>query len=443
LGTPTTSLTSGGVAITWTLQDSDHTLIGKAGETTIITATITDAGAYNVTLSGPIDHSDTTQEDDKTLTIPVNVSDGHTTTPTTLSVSIEDDSPTAAPVEVSVDTDSMTNVLLIIDVSGSMNSSSGVSGFDTRLDAAKQAMKDLLDQYDSHGDVRVQIVKFSSDASQVGTDWMSVADAKYEIDHHLSAGGSTFYDSALTKAMDIFGDAGKLSGSGTQNVSYFLSDGVPTENHAVGSPQQTSWESFLTTNNIVSFALGISDAPTTTDLNPIAFDPASGTQLADTPIIVTDLNDLTDTLVFTASSASGSLLSGTNSFGADGGHVQSITVDGVTYTFDPTANGGAGGITVSGDGSFTYNGTTKTLTVDTDTGATGGELAMVMTTGAFTFQPPTGFSSESVGFTLVNGDGDTARSTLDLPAATLPAGVAGSPINLGLSDRPATWVRSR
>jgi len=116
--------------------------------------------------------------------------------------------------------------------------------------------------------------------------------------------------------------------------------------------------------------------------------------------------------------------------------VQSITVDGVTYTFNPTTNS----ITTSGgDGSGTYNAATHTLTVDTDTGASGGELAMVMTTGAFTFQPPTGFSSESVGFTLVDGDGDTASSTLELTANTLPAGVAGSPINLGLSD-PAGHV---
>jgi Mg-chelatase subunit ChlD len=345
------------------------------------------------------------------------------------------DGPTAEPVEVSVDTDSQTNVMLIIDVSGSMNSSSGVSGFATRLDAAKAAMDDLLDKYALHGDVKVQIVKFSTGASQVGSDWMSVAAAKTAI-AGLSANGSTYYDSALTEAMNIFGDAGKLSGSGTQNVSYFLSDGVPTENHAVGSTQQNTWESFLTTNNIISFALGISDSPTTTDLNPIAFDPASGTQLADTPIIVSDLNDLADTLVFTASSASGSLLSGANSFGADGGHVQSITVDGVTYTFNPTTNS----ITTSGGaGSGTYNAATHTLTVDTDTGASGGDLAMVMTTGAFTFQPSTGFSSESVGFVLVNGDGDTASSTLDLTASTLPAGVAGSPINLGLSD-PAGHV---
>jgi hypothetical protein len=116
--------------------------------------------------------------------------------------------------------------------------------------------------------------------------------------------------------------------------------------------------------------------------------------------------------------------------------VKSIIVDGVTYTFDPTANGGAGGVTANGDVTVNYNGTTKTLTVDTSDGS---ELAMVMTTGAFTFQPSASFSSESVGFTLIDGDGDQATSTLDLTASTLPAGVAGSPINLGLSE-PAGHV---
>src|SRR5262249_558225 len=208
---------------------------------------------------------------------------------------------------------------------------------------------------------------------------------------------------------------------------------------------QNTWESFLTTNNIVSFALGISNSPTTTALQPVAFDPASGTQLADTPIIVADLGQLAHTLVFTIPPVSGSVLGSAggataNAFGADGGLVQSITVDGVAYTFNPAANGGAGGITTSGgDGSFTYNGTTKTLTVDTDTGASGGELSMVMTTGAFTFQPPTGFSSESVGFVLVDGDGDTTSSTLELTATTLRAGGAGRPITLGLRD-PAGHV---
>ena len=70
---------------------------------------------------------------------------------------------------------------------------------------------------------------------------------------------------------------------------------------------------------------------------------------------------------------------------------------------------------------------------------------MVMTTGAFTFQPPAGFSSKSVGFVLVDRDGDTASSTIDFSAAggshILPAGVSGSPMNLGLTD-PADHVGS-
>ena len=99
LGAPNTPLTSGGVTIAWTPQNGGHTLVGKAGATTIITATITDAGVYTVTLTGAIDHPLANQEDNKTFAVPVTVSDGHTTTPTTLSVTIEDDSPKAEPIE--------------------------------------------------------------------------------------------------------------------------------------------------------------------------------------------------------------------------------------------------------------------------------------------------------------------------------------------------------
>ena len=458
LGTPSASLTSGGVAIAWTLQDAGHTLIGKAGTATIITATITDAGTYNVALSGPIDHSTANQEDNTTFTVPVIVSDGHTTTPTTLSVTIEDDSPKAEPVEVSVvPTDSKTNVMLILDLSGSMGTSSGLTGL-TRLDVAKAAINELLDQYDNRGDVMVRIVTFSDTGAAVGSAWQSVADAKAAI-AGLSAGGNTNYDAALLTAMGAFTDGTKLTGPGTQNVSYFLSDGDPTASsdwpqipgtqsaNGIQANEQAVWESFLTTNKIVSFGLGIPNVSTPANLDPIAFDPASGAQLADTPIIVTDLSQLANALVFTIPPVTGGVLAGAppNSFGADGGFVRSITVDGVTYTFNPAANGGAGGITTSGGGSFTYDGTTKTLTVDTDTNAVGGELAMVMTTGAFTFQPPAGFSSESVGFVLVDRDGDTASSTIDFSAAggshILPAGVSGSPMNLGLTD-PADHVGS-
>jgi large repetitive protein len=226
--------------------------------------------------------------------------------------------------------------MIILDVSGSMNSDSGVEDPEnpegpnlTRLEAAIAAINKLLDEYADRGDVRVQIVKFSDDAFRVGDyDWMTVDDAKAAI-ANLTAGGSTNYDEALDKAMELFDADGKLTAPGTQNVSYFLSDGEPSAEHGVGDTQQESWETFLTSNDIVSFALGISDgAPGEENLAPIGYNGVTETDLA--PTIVDDLNDLDDTLVSAASSTSGSLLSEGNSFGADGGYVKSITVDGVT-----------------------------------------------------------------------------------------------------------------
>jgi Ca2+-binding RTX toxin-like protein len=171
---------------------------------------------------------------------------------------------------------------------------------------------------------------------------------------------------------------------------------------------------------MISFGIGVGSGVSTSALNPVAFDPAPGTQLADTPIVVTDLSQLTDTLVFSVPPISGAFVAGLNGateggFGADGGHIQSITVDGETYAFNPTANT----VTPSGSGtpSFTYNGTTHTLTIDTDTSHVGGELAIVMTTGAFTFQPTSGFTGTSVGYTLVDNDGDTASNILTFTQA--------------------------
>jgi len=49
------------VAIAWTLQDAGSHADRQSRTATIITATITDAGTYNVALSGPIDHSTANQ----------------------------------------------------------------------------------------------------------------------------------------------------------------------------------------------------------------------------------------------------------------------------------------------------------------------------------------------------------------------------------------------
>ncbi len=351
----------------------------------------------------------------------------------TVNLNVKDDTPKADLVSTSIaPTDSKTNVMLILDLSGSMNDPSGLTGL-SRLDVEKAAVNELLEQYDSRGDVMVRLVTFSDSATASGSAWMTVAAAKAALTG-LTAGGNTNYDAGLLTTMSAFTASGALSGPGTQNVSYFLSDGVPTvgsdwpqisgtqTTSGIQTNEQAVWESFLTTNKIISYAFGVGSGVTTSTLDPIAFDPAPGTQLADTPIIVTNLSELTSALAFSVPPTSGAFVAGINgaiagSFGADGGHIQSITVDGETYTFNPTTNT----ITPSGGGtpSFAYDGTTHTLTVDTDTSAVGGELAITMTTGAFTFQPTSSFTSESVGYVLVDNDGDTAGNTLTFTASSV------------------------
>ncbi len=204
-GQPATALTSGGVAVTWQ-GIGTNTLVGKVGNTNIITLTIDNSGHYTVTLQGPVDQP-SSGEDAKNLTVPVNVNDGHTTTPTTLSVSIEDDSPQASLVTTSITpTDAKTNVMLVIDLSGSMDDPSGLTGL-TRLDVAKAAINELLEQYDGRGDVMVRIVTFSSSATALGSTWMNIAAAKTAIDG-LSAGGNTFYDAGISTAESAFAASG-------------------------------------------------------------------------------------------------------------------------------------------------------------------------------------------------------------------------------------------
>ncbi|MGE5648788.1 MAG: cadherin-like domain-containing protein [Bacillota bacterium] len=92
LSKPVTALTSGGQAITWS-GDGTQTLVGTAGGKTVVTATIDNSGNYNVTLSGPVDHPTAGQEDVKSFTLNVNVSDGSVTSTGTMTIGIEDDSP--------------------------------------------------------------------------------------------------------------------------------------------------------------------------------------------------------------------------------------------------------------------------------------------------------------------------------------------------------------
>jgi hypothetical protein len=304
-----------------------------------------------------------------------------------------------------------TNLLIILDDSGSMGDHVTIDGHSmTKLDAAKQAIENLFTAYDTQGDVMVKLVAFNSSASEPGhaDHWMTIAQA-HDALSSIQAGGTTNYDAALTTAMNNFDDPGKIAGA--QTVSYFLSDGEPNQpsahpgitDYGTGTDVSiTEWQTFVDGHDIVSFALGMGPGATVSALNPIAY---NGITPADTNAIVVDQwSDLSGTLVNTlhALPVHGNLLTDSTpdgSFGADGGHVQSIA-------------GLSGGTT---DSSITTTAGDFDLHV---TGQFGGVLDVKSDTGEYLYTPPaappTGDVAEKFTFTLIDGDGDTASAELSM-----------------------------
>ncbi|MGU5609089.1 vWA domain-containing protein, partial [Aeromonas hydrophila] len=274
-------------------------------------------------------------------------------------IRFEDDVPTANPVTNAGQATQVqnTNLMLILDISGSMDYDSGYQGM-TRMQVMQKSALELLDKYSAYGNVMVNIITFATSATNPTGVWVNVDTAKAIILGLVST-DSTNYDDALNEAIKAFGDTGKLPNA--QNVSYFMSDGEPNANALSGSSatvpdgnnslgggdgidgdgttltgEAKDWADFLKANDINSFALGMGSGSTASALDPIAYNGVS--EVNTTSLIVTDFSQLAATLLSTvvAPPLSGQLLNGglTASTGADGGWIGSITVAGVTYHYD-------------------------------------------------------------------------------------------------------------
>ena len=355
-----------------------------------------------------------------------------------LQVVISDDAPIANAVTNAGQATQVqnTNLMLILDISGSMGDPSGYQGM-TRMQVMQKSALELLDKYSAYGSVMVNIVTFSTSAANPTGVWVSIDVAKAII-LGLTPTNLTNYDDALNEAIKAFGDTGKLANA--QNVSYFMSDGLPNANSLSGTPatvpdgnnslgggngidgdgttlsgETKDWADFLTANNINSYALGMGSGATQSALDPIAYNGVSGASPANTTaVVVTDFSQLTATLLSTvvAPPLAGQLLNGgAASAGADGGWLNAITVGGVTYTYNQkTDSAGVSGGTSAG----TFNTTTNEWTIT----LAGGILKVDMDNGAYTYTPPTsipvGGINQVVGYSVIDNDGDTASSTLSI-----------------------------
>ncbi|WP_460367595.1 retention module-containing protein [Pseudomonas sp. Tul1A2] len=403
-GTLVGAVTGGTGAITYTLVGSATGSYGQIQLNADGTYTYTLTSAPK-TSPGANDGANTLSE---SFTYKATDALGNSTT-STLVVNIVDDVPKAVASDRSVaavEIDS--NLLIVLDISGSMADASGVPGL-SRLDLAKQAISALLDKYDDLGDVKVQLVTFSSNATDRTSVWVDVATAK-TILAGLTAGGGTNYDAAVAVMQTAFNTSGKLTGA--QNVGYFFSDGKPNEGD-INAADEAALKNFLDANNIKNYAIGLGSGVSNANLDPLAYDGISHTNT--NAVVVTDLNQLNSVLSGTVQGApvTGSLLGEGGTFGADGGFIKSIVIDGTTYTYDPKALSGQGSLTPSGGINHgTFNTANNTLSIATNNGGT---LVINLDSGDYTYtsQKTTAVViTENIGFTVSDNDGDLASSTL-------------------------------
>ncbi|WP_428739985.1 beta strand repeat-containing protein, partial [Sulfurimonas sp.] len=365
----------------------------------------------NVTFTGP--EFDVTLLDTVTDSFTYTVSDGTTDYQATLDVTIQDDAPIvndSATVSISLPESVDTNMLLTLDVSGSMNSS--VNG-STRFEIARDALIDTINEYANAGSVNVNLTLFNGTALNVNGGWMTSAEA---IDYlnHLTMNGNyiqynganisgldssvqTNYEMALAATDDTYYTN---TPTADRTVAYFLSDGAPTREIDDGSAEETglldssyvtAWGSFISANNIDLEVVGIGNGVDETYLDMVQTTDGKDT------IVVSDVTTLSSTLVATVDSVEGTLFDSTDStagisFGADGGYISEISYSGTTYSYDP-------------------HNITQDLTLSE------GTLSLNFDTGAFVYTPTTSSGvdiTETFDLSVADSDGDITSNTVSL-----------------------------
>ncbi|WP_457747610.1 beta strand repeat-containing protein, partial [Sulfurimonas sp.] len=391
-----------GVSGTATITDINGVSADANGIITVSTANgvlVVDAlsGDYTYTLTTSNQNGDNVV-DSFTYTLDSN----NQTTTAQLDISIVDDAPVGSDVVQNIQdvnaTTVTTNLVIVLDRSGSMDYD--LNG-QTRMDVAKEALSAMFDSFDNLGNVNIQFVDFSSTVNT--TAWyQDDLEAANGYLNSIQAGGGTYYDDALNATMNAYNSTTPPVADNT--LVYFISDGEPTAGHEVDATLQADWENFLTTNSVdLSFGIGITDNVNLDSLTPIAYpDTNTNGDVEPYAIQVLDAFDLQQTLLDTVSEGivqgDAAIVSGASTsgivMGADGGHIDSILIDGNTYSYD-AAN-----------------------PVQTITTVRGGVLNMNFDTGEYIYtinpQDTVSGASEVFVVTAIDGDGDTTAINLTI-----------------------------
>ncbi|WP_113152805.1 DUF5801 repeats-in-toxin domain-containing protein [Nitratireductor sp. OM-1] len=361
--------------------------------------------------------------------------DGDYSAVDTLKVNVLDDAPEAVADDASLTLGTENfNIAFVLDFSGSVSKNE----LDAMLDAVKAAGQAFFDG--TSGNVQIELVAFSSEASAAGpfTDYASFA-AQIDAWNPTGSGsrpynGGTDFTAAIEETMDAYTPL-----SDHNNQVFFLSDGNPNEQtgsdgHSLNGSTQTDWNNFVQDNDVTVQTVGIGNNIDVEQLQDV--DEADG---SDVVVSVSNFDDLVTALLDLTNQVdvSGNVLLGNDNaagggdddiLGADGGRILSITVDGVTYTYqdgpDKIFNDG---------GQPAING--SSLVVD---GALGGELSFNFETGAWSYQADgdTTPGTESFDYVLVDNDGDTSGASLTIDILP-PPGATDDVVLTNITDYSA------
>ncbi|MCW8954608.1 MAG: Ig-like domain-containing protein, partial [Sulfurimonas sp.] len=401
------------------------TVVTADGNTLVVNADVTSAnyGEYTYTLLSKVNHpvtgNDTLVD---TFTYTVTAADGSSST-ADLAVTIVDDVPivnNTTAVSLSIPEAIDTNIVLTLDVSGSMNTDVTIT--QTRFDIAKAALIDTINAYDAQGDVNVNLTLFNSGAVNLG--WMSTTEALDYLSKLTMSGSYINYDGSsiegLTNfytnyeaAVDVTPSTYNTNlPSADRTVAYFISDGAPNveniegkdKNWNVGNdaesgwldtPYVTQWTTFINNNNIDLNVIGIG-----TNLDSTYLDMVQVVEGKDA-LIITEETQLSSTILAGIESIEGSLYgdngtAGIN-FGADGGHI-------VELTYIDQVNGSV---------TYTYDASNPVQTIELSEG----NMALNFDTGTYIYTPIIASENditENFSVTVTDNDGDIATNNLDL-----------------------------
>ncbi|MCT7646833.1 vWA domain-containing protein, partial [Aliarcobacter butzleri] len=276
---------------------------------------------------------------------------------------------------ITVNKGEKTNLVLTVDVSGSMAVYGNGAIIDkekgiTRLDVVKQSLISTIETYKAAGDTMVNITLFANGALNKG--WMSADNAiKYinslSMDKNFNIyegtskislkASSTDYSKALEETGKV-----NISGSGqadAKTVGYFISDGQPqtsSQQKAVDSDTDTAivnWKKFIDINNIDLKVIGVGTAEDNADA--LKYLKSVQVMSHDEVIVINEPSSIETVML---STVEGTVFGDvTDNFSGGDGNVtiDSIEIGNKIYTKDTMP---IGGVKLDGEGKLLFDFTT-------------------------------------------------------------------------------------